>query len=170
MEIKKYLIKMANQKNKDRIIIFVCFFLCLSVFSQEKADSLLVEYFHKTIHSVNRDSADTLNLRGTIFDLINLKLVAGTCEDVFNLIGSPMHIYRYKNGEKALIYPISPLFRKNKGGSDLYLFFIDADENIIRNTGHVHFIETEEDLYYWISPALPLESKEGDKNCPPTFK
>lgn len=155
------------KRNKFIALVWLIMVLYINVYGQ---DSLLINYFNKSIVTIGRDSMDTLDLRVLTFELVNSKVVASNYNDMLKIIGPAMHVYKKNNGEKAAFYPILPLFRKFKGGSDLFVFFLDKEDKIIENSGHVYFIENDDDFYYWIDTNLPFESIEGGIGVPPNFK
>lgn len=171
MEINKYLTTKVSQKIK-LTLIFVLH--CASLFPQKvNVDTLLIEYLKKSAPVVLRDSTgstESIELRYLIFKLIKSKIIADSYEDVVEIIGSPLHMFKRRDGFKVIFYTISPLFKENRGGSDLYVLLLDENNDIVMDVGYIYFIESEDDFFYWISPDLPRYSEEGEKNCPPSFR
>ncbi len=162
--------KMIKLSSKFPILVALFGLSSHQLAAQNNRDTLLMEYLHKSISLISKDTLDTFDLRYNILQMATEGLLGKNLKEISPIIGYPIHIHKSETGNKLIFYPLSQLFIKDKGGSDLFVLFTDREDNIIIGSGYVYFIETEEEFYYWIDPNLPSESSEGSSNCPPRFR
>jgi hypothetical protein len=152
-----------------RLLLLVTVFLTFNFAAHsQNADTMLFQYFNRTISQVMKDSSDTLKLRQLIFELVVNKIVANDYQDVVAIFGTPIHTHVENDGSRYLIYPLAYI-QPQGYGSMLLTLRIAKDLSIIKGGGFIYFLETNEDFLYWHGNP-PTESKEGDANCPPLFR
>jgi hypothetical protein len=136
-------VKLKISKYIKRILLTtsICIVFESATQSQE-ADTMLLQYFNKSISHISKDIFDTLDLRYIIFELINNKIVANDHQDVINIFGKPIHTHHDNDGSKFLIYPLA-YTKSMKYGSMLLILEIDSNQNIIKRSGTIYFLETD---------------------------
>jgi len=109
--------------------------------------------------------------RGTIAYFFVEKKMISNSEELVSLLGPPLQINYRNNGRKYYAYTLAGR-RKYFHDCTIYslILFEFNKKGELDGAFDFYLTDSEEDVFYWSSGDLPIESYEGDEKEPSPFK
>jgi hypothetical protein len=90
-----------------------------------------------------------------VFLIIDHGHVFKNYNEIVSVIGYPLQRVFLKDGSMIAYYSSDYTDTYKNTSSVLFVFYFDCNLNIIPFQGHTKFIETTEDIMYWMQDSLP---------------